>query len=108
MAWALLNRYEVRTGDFSVAFTFTPVPEDVHIYIEAPPEQAEKCLFIRRKLKVMVTVHVDDPTVAGTSDGIRMFFKLVGTELKVKEKPSMEHKGSSVSGIDIQQTPSGA
>eukprot|EP00971_Amphidinium_carterae_P071253 1409100-Amphidinium_carterae.1 len=38
IAWALVNKYEIRTGDFSVAFMFTPVPEDVHIYVEAPPE----------------------------------------------------------------------
>eukprot|EP00971_Amphidinium_carterae_P113653 2252008-Amphidinium_carterae.1 len=102
---------------------FTPVPEDVHIYVEAPPEaglrgdqcwrlrkamnglrvssrlfqdhlatilrsggfeqsRAEKCLFMHRKLQVIVTVHVDDPIVAGTSEGIRMFFQLVGQELK--------------------------
>eukprot|EP00971_Amphidinium_carterae_P223441 4433451-Amphidinium_carterae.1 len=41
---------------------------------------------MHRALKVIVTVHIDDPIVAGTSEGIRMFFKLVGTELKkVKE-----------------------
>eukprot|EP00971_Amphidinium_carterae_P151969 3011739-Amphidinium_carterae.3 len=128
IAWASLYGFEVRTGDFSVAFMtnfmFTPVPEDVHIFMEAPPEAglrsdqcwrlrslrkamnglrdhlasilraggfeqsaAEKCLFIHRKLKVVLTVHVDDPIVAGTSKGIRMFFKLVGTELKVNENP---------------------
>eukprot|EP00971_Amphidinium_carterae_P075206 1486516-Amphidinium_carterae.1 len=38
--------------------------------------KAEKCLFIQRKLQVIVTVHVDDPIVAGTSEGIRMFFQL--------------------------------
>eukprot|EP00971_Amphidinium_carterae_P181975 3611212-Amphidinium_carterae.1 len=38
IAWALVNGHEIRTGDFSVAFMFTPVPEDVHIYVEAPPE----------------------------------------------------------------------
>eukprot|EP00971_Amphidinium_carterae_P172665 3422656-Amphidinium_carterae.4 len=89
---------------------FTPVPEDVHIYVEAPVEAclragkcwklrkamnglgissrlfqdhlasilrsggfeqsaAEKCLFIHRALKVVVHVHVDDPIVAGTSEG---------------------------------------
>eukprot|EP00971_Amphidinium_carterae_P191224 3794811-Amphidinium_carterae.1 len=102
---------------------FTPVPDDVHIYVEAPPEaglrsdqcwrlrkamnglrvssrlfqdhlatiprsggneqsKAEKCLFMHRKLQVIVTVHVDDPIVAGTNVGIRMFFQLVGQELK--------------------------
>eukprot|EP00971_Amphidinium_carterae_P050321 991503-Amphidinium_carterae.1 len=44
--------------------------------------KAEKCLFMHRKLQVIVTVHVDDPIVAGTSEGIRMFFQLVGQELK--------------------------
>eukprot|EP00971_Amphidinium_carterae_P118766 2352856-Amphidinium_carterae.1 len=38
IACALVNKYEIRTGDFSVAFMFTPVPEDIHIYVEAPPE----------------------------------------------------------------------
>eukprot|EP00971_Amphidinium_carterae_P243998 4845157-Amphidinium_carterae.1 len=41
--------------------------------------KAEKCLFMHRALKVMVTVHVDDPIVAGTSkvtEGIKMFFKV--------------------------------
>eukprot|EP00971_Amphidinium_carterae_P185041 3674307-Amphidinium_carterae.1 len=33
--------------------------------------KAEKFLFIQRKLKVIVTVRVDDPIVAGTSEGIR-------------------------------------
>eukprot|EP00971_Amphidinium_carterae_P188111 3733791-Amphidinium_carterae.3 len=103
IAWALANKYEIRTGDFSVAFMFTPVPEDVHIYVEAglrgdqcwrlrkamnglrvssrlfqdhlatilrpggfEQSQAEKCLFMHRKLQVIVTVHVDDPIVAGT------------------------------------------
>eukprot|EP00971_Amphidinium_carterae_P141433 2802416-Amphidinium_carterae.1 len=46
---------------------------------------AEKCLFIHRRLKVVVTAHVDDPIVAGTNKGIWMFFRLVGTGLKVRE-----------------------
>eukprot|EP00971_Amphidinium_carterae_P284543 5649224-Amphidinium_carterae.1 len=29
--------HEVRTVDFSVAFMFKPVPEDVQIFVEAPP-----------------------------------------------------------------------
>eukprot|EP00971_Amphidinium_carterae_P253851 5039673-Amphidinium_carterae.1 len=33
--------------------------------------KAEKCLFIQRMLRVVVAVHVDDPIVAGTSEGIR-------------------------------------
>eukprot|EP00971_Amphidinium_carterae_P154949 3072515-Amphidinium_carterae.1 len=44
--------------------------------------KAEKCLFMHRKLQVIVTVHVDGPIVAGKSEGIRMFFQLVGQELK--------------------------
>eukprot|EP00971_Amphidinium_carterae_P220926 4386304-Amphidinium_carterae.1 len=28
IAWALVNKYEIRTGDFSVAFMFAPVPEE--------------------------------------------------------------------------------
>eukprot|EP00971_Amphidinium_carterae_P149924 2972312-Amphidinium_carterae.1 len=28
IAWALVNGHEIRTGDFSVAFMFTPVPEE--------------------------------------------------------------------------------
>eukprot|EP00971_Amphidinium_carterae_P277600 5509589-Amphidinium_carterae.1 len=104
--------HDIKTGDFSVAFMFTPVPDDLLIFVEAPAEAglgidkvwrlrkamnglrvssrlfqdhlarilrestAETCLFIHRELKVVVTVHVDDPIVAGTSEGIRMFFRL--------------------------------
>eukprot|EP00971_Amphidinium_carterae_P183451 3641078-Amphidinium_carterae.1 len=85
---------------------FTPVPDDLLIFVEAPPEaglgadkvwrlrkamnglQVSSRLFqdhLARRLKVVVTVHVDDPIVAGTSEGIRMFLRLVGTELKVRE-----------------------
>eukprot|EP00971_Amphidinium_carterae_P086194 1705375-Amphidinium_carterae.2 len=126
LAWALLHHYEVKTGDFSVAFMFTPVPDDMLLFVEAPAEAglgvdkvwrlrkamnglrvssrpfqdhlarilragrfeqsaAEKCLFIHREMRVVVTVHLDDPIVAGTSEGIAMLFKLVGKELKVRE-----------------------
>eukprot|EP00971_Amphidinium_carterae_P153979 3053660-Amphidinium_carterae.1 len=60
--------------------------------------QAEKCLFIQRKLQVIVTVHVDYPIVAGTSEGRRMFFQLVGKELKVKENPAW---WSEIEGSDL-------
>eukprot|EP00971_Amphidinium_carterae_P331943 6465804-Amphidinium_carterae.3 len=36
--WALMYGHEIRTGDFSVAFMFTPVPDDVLIFVEAPAE----------------------------------------------------------------------
>eukprot|EP00971_Amphidinium_carterae_P349130 6490861-Amphidinium_carterae.3 len=36
IAWALMYGHEIRTGDLSVAFMFTPVPEDVSIFVEAP------------------------------------------------------------------------
>eukprot|EP00971_Amphidinium_carterae_P095018 1880067-Amphidinium_carterae.1 len=37
IAWALIHGREIRTGDFSVALMFTPVP-DVLIFVEAPAE----------------------------------------------------------------------
>eukprot|EP00971_Amphidinium_carterae_P293159 5820480-Amphidinium_carterae.2 len=80
IAWALVNKYEIRTGDFSVAFMFTPVPEYIHSTWRHHQKQdhlatilrsggfeqskAEKCLFMHRKLQVIVTAHVDDPIVA--------------------------------------------
>eukprot|EP00971_Amphidinium_carterae_P177950 3529194-Amphidinium_carterae.2 len=53
IVWALLYGYEVRTGDFSVACMFTPVPEDVHIYVEAPAEAGlgvDKCWKLRKAM----------------------------------------------------------
>eukprot|EP00971_Amphidinium_carterae_P002922 57197-Amphidinium_carterae.1 len=53
IAWALVNKHEIRTGDFSVAFMFTPVPEDVHIYVEAPPEarlRGDQCWRLRKAM----------------------------------------------------------
>eukprot|EP00971_Amphidinium_carterae_P348553 6490556-Amphidinium_carterae.3 len=99
---------------------FTPVPEDVQIFVDAPPEAglrsdqcwrlrkamnglrvssrlfqdhlakilraggfeqstAEKCLFTHRTIRVVVTVHVDDPIVAGTSEGIRISYSTIAT-----------------------------
>eukprot|EP00971_Amphidinium_carterae_P287948 5716097-Amphidinium_carterae.2 len=64
---------------------------------------AEKCLFIHRSLKVVVTVHVDDPIVAGTSEGIRMFFQLVGSELKVKENPAWSREAQVFLGANFSR-----
>eukprot|EP00971_Amphidinium_carterae_P236060 4685016-Amphidinium_carterae.1 len=130
---------------------FTPMPEDVQIFVEAHQKQAssslqaglrsdqcwrlrnamnrirvssrffqdhlasilraggfeqsatEMCLFTHRKLKVVVTVHVDDPIVAGTREGIRMFFNLVGTELKVKENPEWSKQAQVFLGANFSR-----
>eukprot|EP00971_Amphidinium_carterae_P349480 6491037-Amphidinium_carterae.4 len=63
--------------------------------------KAEKCLFIHRALKVIVKVHVDDRIVAGTSEEVWMFFKLVGTELKVKENPAWSQQAQVFLGADF-------
>eukprot|EP00971_Amphidinium_carterae_P142252 2817969-Amphidinium_carterae.1 len=112
-----MNGHEVRTGDFSVTFMFTPVL-DVQIFVEAPSEagsektngfepevlnrvwQRSKCLFIHRSLKMIVTVHVD-PIVAGTSEGTRMFLQLIGTELKVKENPAWSREAQVFLGANF-------
>eukprot|EP00971_Amphidinium_carterae_P229513 4553604-Amphidinium_carterae.4 len=65
--------------------------------------KAEKCLFIHRKMKVSVTVHVDDPIVAGTSEGLRMFFKLMGTKLKVKENPAWSTQAQVFLGANFSR-----
>eukprot|EP00971_Amphidinium_carterae_P323016 6419762-Amphidinium_carterae.1 len=61
---------------------------------------AEKCLFIHQRLKVVVTVHVDDPIVAGAIEGIRMFFRLVGTEAWSRE--AQVFLGANVSRLQMQ------
>eukprot|EP00971_Amphidinium_carterae_P221762 4402182-Amphidinium_carterae.1 len=58
---------------------------------------------MHRKLQVIVTVHVDDPIVAGTSEGIRMFFQLVGQELKVKENPAWSAKAQIFLGANFSR-----
>eukprot|EP00971_Amphidinium_carterae_P209095 4148230-Amphidinium_carterae.1 len=58
---------------------------------------------MHRALRVIVTVHVDDPIVAGTSEGIRMFFQLVGTELKVKENPARSKEAQVFLGANFSR-----
>eukprot|EP00971_Amphidinium_carterae_P350958 6491827-Amphidinium_carterae.2 len=53
MGWALLYGYEVKTGDCSVAFMFTPVPEDVQLFVEAPLEaglHSDQCCRLRKAM----------------------------------------------------------
>eukprot|EP00971_Amphidinium_carterae_P176246 3493575-Amphidinium_carterae.1 len=52
---------------------------------------------MHRGLQVIVTVHEDDPIVAGTSEGIQMFFRPVGTELKVRENEAWSREAQAYS-----------
>eukprot|EP00971_Amphidinium_carterae_P014413 284679-Amphidinium_carterae.3 len=51
--------------------------------------------------------HVDDPIVAGTSEGIGsligMFFQLIGTELKVKENPALSREAQVFLGANFSR-----
>eukprot|EP00971_Amphidinium_carterae_P348805 6490679-Amphidinium_carterae.2 len=58
---------------------------------------------MHRRLKVVATVHVDDPIVAGTSEGIRMFFRLVGTELKVRESEAWSREAQVFLGANFSR-----
>eukprot|EP00971_Amphidinium_carterae_P032902 647615-Amphidinium_carterae.1 len=64
---------------------------------------AEKCLFIHRRLEVVATVHVDDPIVASASEGIRMLFRLVGTELKVREDEAWRREAQVFLGANFSR-----